>query len=110
MAVHEYGLVLRGHIMRRGGQGAFNADGSDEDLKLVLHSVLKNACSPSTSILFVAVDVVWLNCTGEQVEEFRRLVRRYLNFPQSSVFIRVHNQNLSRRRQAERVFDVRFLR
>ena len=94
MAVHEYGLVLRGHIMRSGGQGVFNADGSGEDLKLVLHSVRKNASSPSTSILFVAVDVVWLNCTGEQAEEFRGFVRRYLNFPGSSVFIRVHHENL----------------
>ena len=94
MAPNEIGLVVRGHVMRRGGEGTLNADGNYEDLKLVLHSIRINAASPSTSISFVAVDVVWLDCTTEQVQQLRRLVRSYLNFPHSSIFVRVSKESL----------------
>ena len=94
MAAIEYGLVLRGHVLREGGQGKFNADGNEEDLRLVLHSVCMNACSLSNGLVFVAVDVVWLGCSLQQAERLRDLLRFYLEFPNKGLHVRVHNHNL----------------
>ena len=110
MAPNEIGLVVRGHVMRRGGAGTLSADGNDEDLQLVLHSIRINAASPSTSIAFVAVDVVWLDCTAEQAQQLRGLVRSYLNFPHSSIFVRVSKESLGSTQTASLLQTLSWLR